>query len=64
MEELTPEVKRFILWKDDLKCPFSVCMEWDNGTLKSEEKVSYIKGGKHYCLADVWEFWVENVKPD
>jgi hypothetical protein len=55
MDEKT---KQFILWKDDLKCPFSV---YFNGEDKTKPRISYIKGDKQYTLEEVFEFWETKV---
>ena len=59
MTELSPEVKEFILWKDNLKCPFATCY---NGTDPTRDKVCYEKNNKHYTLDQVFEIWQTTVK--
>lgn len=53
------DIKDFILWKDDPRCPFATCF---NGVDKTRDRVCYEKGNKHYTLEDVWEFWVKEVR--
>lgn len=52
-------IRRFIMWKDDLNCPFVVHY---NGVDKDRDKISYDKGGEKYNLDGVYKFWSE-LKP-
>ena len=52
--EITDHFKKFILWKDDLHCPFIVHY---NGEDSTRPKISYDKGNKNFTLDEVYEFW-------
>ena len=53
--DVANKFKAFILWKDDIKCPFNLCY---NGEDKDRPRVEYEKGNKHFTIEDVWNFWV------
>jgi hypothetical protein len=59
MEELTPNIRQFILWLCDLHCPF---ITHYNGEDKTMPKISYDKGNKNYTLDEVFQYWWNNVK--
>lgn len=58
-EKVISEVKEFIKWKDDLKCPFSVHY---NGEDPTKPKISYLKVDKQYTLEEVWQYWQKHRK--
>ena len=53
------DFKKFLLWKDDPKCPFNVSF---NGTDKSRPRISYEKGKKNYTIDEVYEYWSKEIK--
>lgn len=56
---IAERLKAFILWKDDLRCPFEVIY---NGTDKTKDKIYYKKSDKFYTLDEVWQYWIEHLK--
>jgi len=52
------QIKRFILWLCDLKCPFNTSF---NGEDKLRPRVSFEKGNKNYSLEEVYEYWLKEV---
>jgi hypothetical protein len=57
MTELPQDIKDFIFWLDDPKCPFNHCF---NGIEKDKPRICYERNNKHYSLDQVWEFWKIN----
>ena len=51
---MTDEIKAFLTWLHDLRCPFSVAY---NGSDKTRPKIEYEKGGKFYNIDYVFEYW-------
>lgn len=53
-EKAVKEVKDFIVWKDHPKNDFNTCF---NGVDKSRPQICYEKGGKHYTIEQVFNYW-------
>lgn len=51
---LTQEIKDFVFWLDNPKCPFATCY---NGIDPTRPKIEYEKNNKHYTLEQVFEFY-------
>ena len=59
MNELSQEVKDFIMWLDHPKCPFATTF---NGLDNSRPQICYEKGNKHYTLDQVWDYYQSKEK--
>lgn len=51
---MTDEIKKFINWLHEPKCPFSICY---NGIDKTRPRIEYEKGNKHYDIDEVFNYW-------
>jgi len=54
INSMTDEIKKFINWLHEPKCPFSVCY---NGIDKTRPRIEYEKGNKHYNIDEVFDYW-------
>ena len=52
---MNEEIKAFIIWLCDIRCPFSVHY---NGIDKTKDRISFDKGSKNYSLDEVFQFWM------
>jgi hypothetical protein len=58
-DKLDPDIRKFILWKDDLNCKFSLHY---NGISDKKERITYDKGDSNYTIDEVFEYWQKNVR--
>ena len=59
LEKLSADIRKFILWKDDINCKFTIHY---NGIDPKRERVTYDKGDSNYTIDEVFEYWQKNVK--
>ena len=55
--KMDEQIKIFILWLCDLKCPFNTSF---NGEDKSRPRVSFERYNKKFTLEEVYEYWFDN----